>query len=144
LRLSIHKLNKWQSQFEGKINFLLVYIAEAHAKDVWPLGNRESLPSHETLQDRLNAAQILLKKYNCEIPMLLDTMSDGFDKAFAIWPERYYVIAGGKVEHVFMPDHEFGFDQDNMYELLRQLSKKPLPPPPPPLPVELEAQPSST
>jgi len=98
----------------------MVYIAEAHAKDIWPLGTLESLPSHEIIQDRLNAAQILLSKYKSKIPMLLDTMSDEFDSEYAIWPERYYVIRAGKIEHVFMPTHEFGFDHEEMYALLQK------------------------
>jgi len=103
----------------------MVYIAEAHAKDVWPLGTLESLPSHETLQDRIKAAQILLTKYGSKIPMLVDTMSDDFDAKFAIWPERYYVIQGGKVKHVFMPTHEFGFDHEAMYSLLQEIIAPP-------------------
>jgi len=103
----------------------MVYIAEAHAKDIWPLGTLESLPSHEIIQDRLNAAQILLSKYKSKIPMLLDTMSDEFDSEYAIWPERYYVIRAGKIEHVFMPTHEFGFDHEEMYALLQKISSPP-------------------
>jgi len=123
LRLSIQKLNDWQSQFEGKVNFLLVYIAEAHATDVWPLGNRVCLPSHQTIEDRANAAKMLVSKYDCKLPILLDTMNDTFDKEFAIWPERYYVVRNGFIEHVFMPTHEFGFDQSEMYSVLQKIQE---------------------
>jgi len=103
----------------------MVYIAEAHAKDVWPLGTLESLPSHEIIDDRINAAQILLTKYKSKIPMLVDTMSDEFDCEFAIWPERYYVIQDGIVRHVFLPSHEFGFDHEEMYSLLQEIISPP-------------------
>jgi len=95
-----------------------VYIAEAHANDVWPLGKHVDLPSHKTIQDRRDAALMLKNKFDCQVPMLLDTMTDEFDAKFAVWPERYYVIQRGKMEHVFFPEIEFGFDHDEMFNLL--------------------------
>jgi len=98
-----------------------VYIAEAHATDVWPLGNHVCLPSHKTLEDRINAANILVSKHNCKIPVLIDNMADEFDKNYAVWPERYYVINNGIMQHVFYPTTEFGFDRDEMLALLKVL-----------------------
>jgi len=129
-------LNEWQSQFSGKINFLLVYIAEAHATDVWPLGNHVCLSSHKTIKERENAAQLLVSKYDCKLPILLDSMSDEFDNAFSIWPERYYVLKNNLVEHVFKPKHEFGFDHDKMYSLLKKLAE------PQPEPIEQSETPN--
>jgi len=54
--------------------------------------------------------------------MLLDTMEDKFDEAFAVWPERYYVIQSEKLVHVFFPDSEFGFDTTTMLKLLESFA----------------------
>jgi len=105
----------------------LVYIAEAHATDVWPLGSHVSLPSHKTLDDRIQAAKILQTKYHNKIPLLVDTMSDEFDEKYAIWPERYYTAypSAGKIHSVFMPTTEFGFDHQTMFSLLQNLANPP-------------------
>jgi len=121
LRLSVQQMNGWQSYYAGKVNFLIVYIAEAHATDVWPLGKHVCLSSHKTLEDRMQAAKLLKTKYNCDIPILIDNMQDGFDKEYAVWPERYYVIKSGIMNHIFYPTTEFGFDHFEMMKLLAQL-----------------------
>jgi len=122
LRLSVQQLNEWQSKFEGKINFLLVYIAEAHANDVWPLGKHVDLPSHQTINDRQKAAMILVNKFGCKVPILLDTMEDQFDTKFAVWPERYYIVKSQVMEHLFYPSHEFGFDHNEMLAKLQAIT----------------------
>jgi len=104
-------LNGWQSQFKGKINFLLVYIAEAHAKNVWPLGNHVVLESHKCIDDRQKAARMFLER-GCEIPIVLDTMADEFDKQYAVWPERFFLTKNNSLISVYYPKIEFGFDME--------------------------------
>jgi len=101
---------------------LLVYIAEAHANDVWPLGKHVDLPSHKTFEDRKKAAMLLQDKFGCKIPMLLDTMEDKFDEEFAVWPERFFVLQSEKMLRVFYPDSEFGFDSTTMLETLEGIA----------------------
>jgi len=110
-------LNGWQSQFKGKINFLVVYIAEAHASDVWPLGTHVQLESHKCIEDRNAAAQLLISR-GCEIPIVLDTITDEFDKAYAVWPERFFIAKQNNLVKVFMPEVEFGFDMEKMKQIL--------------------------
>jgi len=112
-------LNKWQSNFANKVNFLLVYISEAHANDEWPLGKHIDIPAHKTISDRQQAAKMLLDR-GCKIPILLDSMNNAFDYAFAVWPERYYIVKSGKMEHVFYPQSEFGFDHAEMLKKLNE------------------------
>jgi len=111
-------LNGWQQEFGNKIEFLVVYIAEAHASDVWPLGNHVNLPSHKMFEDRVASSDILTGKYGLEIPILYDGMRNFFDEQFAVWPERYYLIRAGKMENIWSPTTEFGFDRDQIYATL--------------------------
>jgi len=97
-------LNGWQSQFDGKINFLVVYIAEAHATDVWPLGNHVVLPSHTCIQDRQTGAKLLQSK-GCQIPIVLDTMNNTFDDTFAVWPERFFLAKKKQIDQGFFPQN---------------------------------------
>jgi len=113
-------LNEWQSHFKGKINFLLVYIAEAHAKDVWPLGNHVVIESHKCIQDRQTAAQQFISR-GCHIPIVLDSMDDEFDKAYAVWPERFFLAHKNRLVEVFFPTIEFGFDMENIKKSLEEV-----------------------
>jgi len=116
--LSVTQLNDWQSKFGDGIDFLTVYIAEAHANDVWPLGTHVDLPSHKTFEDRINASDILINKYGLKIPVLYDTMDDTFDNLYAVWPERYYIVCDGLIDVVFSPTVDFGFDRETMERAL--------------------------
>eukprot|EP00939_MAST-03C_sp_MAST-3C-sp1_P004549 g4549.t1 len=115
--------------------FVYVYCREAHAKDVWPLGSEESYRKHRSLQERceraLHFSETYAKKSTHDaslkdaggdeeeesnkdresIPVFCDTMRDEFDEAFAVWPERYFAVRGGKVALVAEPTNEFGYDR---------------------------------
>lgn len=52
------------------------------------------------------------------IPVVVDTMSDEFDRAFAVWPERYFVVRDGKMVLVAKPTNEFGFDRGDLQHWL--------------------------
>jgi len=96
-----------------------VYIAEAHANDIWPLGKHVDIPSHATFQDRVAASDILIHKYEFnKIAMYYDTMTNEFDNQFAVWPERYFIIKDGKFSNIFKPTVEFGFDRQSIESVL--------------------------
>jgi len=93
---------------------VMVYIDEAHANDIWPLGKHIDLPSHKTFEDRKNAATLLIEKFNFQIPILFDTMDNEFDKQYAVWPERYYTIENRKIEYISEPNTEFGYERNGL------------------------------
>jgi len=85
------------------------------------LGRHVDLPSHKKFQDRVDASSILINKYGFnKIPIFYDTMADSFDQKFSVWPERYYLIKDGKMDHVFNPTVEFGFDRDSIKKELEK------------------------
>jgi len=97
----------------------MVYIDEAHANDIWPLGNHIDLPNHKTISDRTHAASLLKDKFNLQIPVLLDSMTNNFDQEYAVWPERYYFIKNGKLDIIGQPTTEFGYDRKSLEWELR-------------------------
>lgn len=101
-------------------DFVMVYIREAHASDVWPLGHHVDIPNHKTIEDRKKAAE-KLNKDNIEI--LLDTMDNTFDNTFAAWPERYYIIYDGVIQYIASPTSEFGFDRFLLYNTIYRIYK---------------------
>jgi len=90
----------------------MVYIAEAHANDIWPLGKHVDLPTHSTFEDRVKASDILISKYGLKIPVMYDTMENMFDEKFAVWPERYYLVVDQKMKKIYKPKTNFGFERD--------------------------------
>jgi len=102
------------------MDFLCVYIAEAHAQDKWPLGRHVELTTHKNFNERVKASDILVDKYNFKVKIMYDTMEDEFDKEYAVWPERYYIVKDGKMVQIFSPTTDFGFDREAMRREIEQ------------------------
>jgi len=93
-------LNDIASRFADTATFVFVYISEAHAGDEWPINQLdEEIPRHRTLDDRKRAASGFLRAFSLHdaFLVLLDTMEDAFNNAFASWPFRFWVILDGRV-----------------------------------------------
>ncbi len=73
----------------------MIQIREAHASDVWPIGNIVDIKEHHTLSDRLVAANEMVKGTQLEIPMLADIMDDTFLKLYVSWPFHFFIIIDG-------------------------------------------------
>jgi type I thyroxine 5'-deiodinase len=52
-----------------------------------------------TLAERAQIASDFVKQTEYEIPVVIDTMDDAVEAAFAGWPERLYVIDAGLVAY---------------------------------------------
>jgi len=91
---------------------VLVYIAEAHAADEWPInstrcaGPANSIRRHRSLDERCAVARAAAAALGLEaLPMLVDGMGDGFLEGFAAWPIRLYGVGrgGATVERIAQP-----------------------------------------
>ncbi len=72
----------------------MIYINEAHAVDVWPIGLSAGTInySHKTINDRLQCANKFINTFDFKIPTYLDSMENQFEEEFSAWPFRYYII----------------------------------------------------
>lgn len=77
-------------------DFLIVYIEEAHATDGWAFKNNVDIKKHQTLNDRISAARILLKE-GPPCPMVVDSMDNMTCAKYGAMPERLYVVLNGKI-----------------------------------------------
>jgi hypothetical protein len=89
----------WEAYHEVA-DFLAVYISEAHATNEWPLGRRVCIAQHETIEERIAAAQSYRSDMAAKVPMVVDTMSNSFNSQYNVWPERLFIINNGVVEYV--------------------------------------------
>ena len=120
-----HVLNDIYTSYKAQVDFYMIQIREAHASDVWPIGNIVDVKEHRTLSDRLTAAREMVDKTHLEIPVLADTMDDTFLKLYSPWPFRFFVIVDGILKLVGMPK-EARYDTTDLVKCLDGLlcSKK--------------------
>jgi hypothetical protein len=74
-----------------KVSIILVYLAKAHADDVWPLGFGVNQP--KTLDERwANCEQMLSRQSALRSNLdsvFVDNMNNEFLKKTGAWPEKY-------------------------------------------------------
>jgi len=92
--------------FKDKVDFLTVYILEAHAEDTWPIGSNISYNQTHTIEDRAKVAKAFISENSYELPLKLDEApSNKFNSAFAAWPLRFYILSPeGKVLYIHEPE----------------------------------------
>lgn len=103
-------LEDFHKENSGKINIYIIYITEAHASDVWNIGESAGIMNkeHKTIEDRIVCVNKLINKYNISIPIYADNMNNDFETKYAGWPFRYFVSRGKQIIKIGEPnDSEF-------------------------------------
>ncbi len=83
-------------------NFVAVYIAEAHASDVWPISSARynaargpvSIPTPTDDQRRCQLAAAYAANFEFPVPFLVDPVCDTFEREYAPWPFRCPLLGG--------------------------------------------------
>ena len=96
-------------EWNGKVDFLHVYIREAHAVDHWPLGNRVQFTQHTTQEYRIECAEKCWKELGWKLPSVTDSIGDAFCTEYSAWPERFFIIHNGVMKYVASPQ-KFEYD----------------------------------
>ena len=84
------------SSYADVADFVAVYIEEAHAADGWDLKNNIKINIHQQIEDRIEAAKILLVE-NPSFPIVCDDMAENANYAYGALSERLYVIHRDKI-----------------------------------------------
>ena len=87
-----------------KAAIYIVYILEAHPEDGWKMPANEKagikVNQPKTYDERVKVAGECIKDLKLSIPCLVDDIANTAQKAYAGWPDRFYVIDGeGKVAY---------------------------------------------
>lgn len=120
--VSLHDL---YNRYEGRIQFLMVYIREAHPVDGWWLGRQPfrffvqrfapktalDITDPQTLEERRQVAGQCSTTLAYGVRTVVDTLDDAANRAYAAWPTRQYLIgpdgrvryAGGLGPYGFKP-----------------------------------------
>jgi hypothetical protein len=85
---------------------IIIYINEAHAADVWNIGESAGAInySHKTIDDRIKYINKFTNEYSVTIPIYADNMNNDFETQFASWPVRFFVTKGTRIECIAMPE----------------------------------------
>lgn len=68
----VGELNHLYSQLTEHVDFLTVYIAEAHATDEWPIGSRFKYTQPRTIAQRVAIAREFMQQTNYMLPTVVD------------------------------------------------------------------------
>jgi alkylhydroperoxidase family enzyme len=83
-------------KYEGRANFLMVYVREAHPTDGWKMESNAragvAVAQPTTFEERSGVAQQFCTKLKPSMPVVVDELSDPVGHAYSGMPARLYVI----------------------------------------------------
>ena len=96
--------------YHTRVQFLVIYIREAHPVDGWYVGNHD-IHDPQSMEERRRVAGTCEEAMRFGIPTYVDEMDDAVMKAYAAWPDRLYLVgvdgrvvyAGGRGPFGFKP-----------------------------------------
>jgi hypothetical protein len=100
------------------VEFLVVYITEAHPSDVWQMQSnikdKVVFASPRNEDERASVAGTCVRKLGIEVPALLDEFGNSTEGAYTAWPDRLYLIdRNGRVAYKSKPG-PFGFKTEDL------------------------------
>jgi type I thyroxine 5'-deiodinase len=112
-------------QYKDRAEFLIVYILEAHASDVWQMQDniRQNVifASPRNFEERGGVAESCVRKLNIQIPAVLDNFENTTERAYTGWPDRLYVVnRDGRIAHKSKAG-PFGFHPEEVRAALLRL-----------------------
>mgnify|MGYP001547268940 CR=1 FL=1 len=99
-------------KYNDAVQFLVIYIREAHPVDGWDLGSENRIYDPQTIDERRRVAGTCQATLQYGIRTLVGEMDDAVMTAYAAWPERLYLVerdgtiayAGGLGPFGFSPE----------------------------------------
>ena len=85
-------------QYNDQVQFLVIYIREAHPIDGWDMGSTYRVYDPQTIEERRKVAGMCETGLQYGIRTYVDEMDDAVMTAYAGWPERLYLV--GQAGHV--------------------------------------------
>ena len=83
-------------KYGDRVQFLTLYIKEAHPTDEWQMESNEKegvcYPQPTTLKDRVRVANDFVRRFQYRIPLVVDPIENPANRTYAGWPERLYVV----------------------------------------------------
>ena len=88
-------MNRLYERYRDEVEFLLVYIREAHPADGWSVEVNPKLryvKQPETSVERFQVASTCVSELEIAFPCLIDDMDDATMEAYNALPDRLYLV----------------------------------------------------
>ena len=91
-------------KYQGRANFLMVYVREAHPTDGWKMESNTragvAVAQPKSFEERAGVAEQFCTRLKPSMPVVIDEVSDAVGHAYSGMPARLYLIdAQGKVAY---------------------------------------------
>ena len=110
-------------EYSDQVQFLVIYIREAHPIDGWDMGSTYRINDPQTIKERRKVAGMCETGLQYGIRTYVDEMDDAVMTAYAAWPERLYLVGqDGRIAYAGGPG-PFGFilaELKNAISLLKE------------------------
>ena len=85
-------LTRLYERYRGEVEFLVVYVREAHPEDGWVLAEnrREGVAVHDPRSPEERAACVT--HLRLDLPAVVDRLDDEVARRYGGWPDRLYLI----------------------------------------------------
>ena len=116
------QIEELQKKYSDTVNFVIVYIKEAHPDDEWQMeSNEESgviYSQPKSTEERRELARAFIEQMDVQTETLLDDIDNTAMACYAAWPERLYIIGtDGRIIYKGGMG-PFYFDPDEVEEIL--------------------------
>jgi len=99
--VNLARIKGIQARFAKRAVFLTVYTQEAHPTESGDyIDYFLPINKHKTLEDRLSAANELLKLETLPGPLLVDNMNNESSRAYGSFPDRLYIVLNEKIVYM--------------------------------------------
>lgn len=117
------RLQDLYSAFRDQVQFLVIYIREAHPVDGWYMGDH-TYKDPRTIEERRAMAGTCEVQLKYEITTYVDELDDKVMRAYSAWPDRLFLIGtDGKIAYAggIGP---WGFLPEKLKKAIERLLKK--------------------
>lgn len=106
LKFRFH-ITQWKElveKYREKVDFLTVYISEAHPSDGWKMKTNSDMDvcyrQPKTLKSRINIAKSFVEREEFEdIPFVVDDITNEGADTYQSLPERIYIIENNRISY---------------------------------------------
>ncbi len=111
--------------YKDRVEFLLIYIREAHATDGWQsqanIRDGVLLESAKTIEQKEEHATACVRKLDIRFKTLVDNWDNQAELAYSGWPDRLYLIGtNGRVLYKSAPGPQ-GFKPAELEKAIQNL-----------------------
>lgn len=112
--MSAGRLTELYEEYGDRVEFLMVYIKEAHAMDSMMPSSFGGVEDPITDEERQEVCVRCIDDLGIPIPAVIDDMEDSVNRAYGAWPDRLYLIGrSGSVAYAGAPGPS-GFSTDEL------------------------------